>query len=120
MELDVTELTYIMMAVMVMLLAEHLALWRRIGPPWSYILGVGTFGLPLTVLWLHWGNQQAATSFWAVVVAGGLAVWCCYDVRLNLEVKTLRAEIDRVLNLVSDFIITLRKTRGDANGEEEC
>lgn len=44
----------------------------------AYILGVLGFAGPLTVLWSHWGMQEAIYAMWTVIVVAGAAVRFAY------------------------------------------
>ena len=97
---------------------EHAIPWhklfkRRVGPPWTYIAGVASLGLPFSVLMILWRDGWALAAFWAIAASGGASVFLGYHVRLCLEKESLQKELNRTFKLASDLIMSVRKGGGD-------
>jgi len=96
-----------------LLLLEHVAPWHRVfsqkpQPPWSYVAGVSTLTVPFFVLLARWGDWWAMGAWLAVLVCGGGVVIAGYDVRMRLELKSLRSELNRALRLADDLVASIR------------
>jgi len=97
---------------------EHAIPWeklfkRQIGPPWTYIAGVASLGVPFSVLMILWRDWWGFWAFWILFIAGGLPVFLGYDIRMRLENESLRADLNEVLKMVSDWI----RQKGGGNGQ---
>ena len=95
------------------MLVEHILPWKRIfgqkpQPPWSYIAGVTSLTVPFFALLARWGDLWAMGAWLAVVIAGGLPVIIGYDVRMRLEFKSLKAELNKALRLADDLVASIR------------
>lgn len=68
----------------IVLVAEHIALWRhpwRLKPPVTYGLGVGTLAVGFTV-WAAWVDLLVvAVAFWALAIIAGAPVVVAYWIR---------------------------------------
>jgi len=101
----------------VQLAVEHVIPWhklfrkRQIGPPWSYIAGVASLGLPFSVLMILWRDWWPLVAFWTVAAFGGGSVFLGYDIRMRLENESLRADLNRAFKVVSDLV--RQRGRGD-------
>jgi hypothetical protein len=96
-----------------LLLIEHIAPWERIfgqkpQPPWSYVAGVASLTTPFFALLIRWGEWWAMGAWLAVVIAGGLPVIVGYDVRMRLEFKSLKAELNKAFRLADDLVANIR------------
>ena len=101
------------MAAGLLLLLEHVAPWHRVfgqkpQPPWSYVAGVATLTVPFFILLARWGDWWAMGAWIAVVFCGGGVVLVGYDVRMRLEFKSLRAELNKALRLADDLVASIR------------
>jgi hypothetical protein len=68
----------------ILLLAEHLALWRyreRLSKPQAYVIGTATCGAAITLVAGLLDDWRIAIVFWTVVGAGGATVAGAYLVR---------------------------------------
>lgn len=103
----------------VQLAVEHVIPWhklfrkRQIGPPWSYIAGVASLGLPFSILMILWRDWWPLAAFWTVAAFGGGSVFLGYDIRMRLENESLQKELNTAFKLVSDLIMSVRKGGGD-------
>ena len=98
---------------------EHVIPWekvfgRRIGPPWTYIAGVASLGLPFSALMVLWADWWGLAAFWAITVCGGFSVFFLYDIRVRLENENLQKELTRTLKMAGDLI---RSVRGGGDGK---
>jgi hypothetical protein len=104
----------------VQLAIEHVTPWeklfggRKVGPPWTYVAGVASLGLPFSVLMILWRDGWALAAFWTVAASGGLSVFLGYDIRMRLENESLRKELNTAFKLASDLI---RSVRGGGDGK---
>jgi len=79
-----------------------------VGPPWTYIAGVASLGLPFSVLMILWRDWWGFWTFWILFIAGGLPVFLGYHIRMCLEKESLQKELNRILNRVGDLIMGSR------------
>jgi hypothetical protein len=94
----------------IQLAVEHAIPWeklfgRKVGPPWTYIAGVASLGLPFSVLMLLWRDRWALAAFWVLSAFGGGSVFLGYHIRMCLEKESLQADLNRAFNLASDLIM---------------
>jgi len=92
---------------------EHVVPWeklfgRRVGPPWTYIAGVASLGLPFSVLMILWRDWWSLAAFWTITAFGGGSVFLGYDIRIRLENESLQADLNRAFQLASDLIMSWR------------
>lgn len=107
------EMAIAAVAASLLLLVEHVLPWERIfgqkpQPPWTYIAGTVTYGIPLCALLIRWGSLWELGLWAAVVIAAGLPVIVGYDVRMRLEFKSLRGELNKALRLADDLVANIR------------
>jgi hypothetical protein len=96
-----------------LLLVEHIMPWHRVfgqkpQPPWSYVVGVSTLTAPFFVLLIRWDDWWAMGAWLMVVFCGGGVVIAGYDVRMRLEFKSLRGELNKALRLADDLVASIR------------
>jgi len=107
------EMAIAAIAAFLLLLVEHILPWQRLfgqkpQPPWSYVAGVIALSVPFCTLLVHWGEWWTVGAWLAVVICGGLPVIVGYDVRMRLEFKSLRNELNRALRLADDLVASIR------------
>jgi len=67
------------LVAMLLLAVEHYWPWtgvfqRRLHPTANYVLGTLALNVPLTVLFIVWGEWAVVIALWLVVVCGGATV----------------------------------------------
>jgi len=121
------DLIILFMGTAILFACLHVMPWRKVfrrevKPPFTYIAGV--LGMGICFVWLvgfRWHDWWAVWAGCAVACGAGAPVFTGYDIRMRLQVDTLKKELHRTLRLADDLIKGVRaRGNGEKGNSDHC